>query len=157
MDAGGGETGEKMGRHLLVDPSLADLGPVVELLRSEPEGNLLLGALDGVRAVADVAANLDAEVATDGAGQGVVWAGLTKELAAKVHGICALPDLFDGEKTTHTNTVERKEPSSCGSCEKNSKLSSGLRNLLWASAANALAKERRGKKGKEGEKKSVLV
>ena len=32
--------------------------PLVELLGLEPEGNLLLGVLDGVGAVADVAAHV---------------------------------------------------------------------------------------------------
>ena len=36
----------------------------------EPEANLVLGGLDGVGAVDDVAADLDAEVTADGAGLG---------------------------------------------------------------------------------------
>lgn len=53
---------------LLENPSLLGGLPGDELLRLKPEGNLLLGALDAVRAVADVAANRQAVVATDGAG-----------------------------------------------------------------------------------------
>lgn len=52
------------------------VGPLVHgvLVRGdalgEPEADLMLGGLDGVGAVDDVAANLDAEVSTDGAGLG---------------------------------------------------------------------------------------
>lgn len=42
----------------LVDPVVLGLLPALELLRLEPEGDLLLGGLDGVRAVADVAADV---------------------------------------------------------------------------------------------------
>ena len=59
---------------LLVDPVVGGLLPALELLRLEPESDLLLGRLDGVGAVADVAADIDGIVATDGArgrGKGV--------------------------------------------------------------------------------------
>ena len=41
---------------LFVDPVSGDGLPVNELLRLEPQSDLLVGALDGVAAVADVAA-----------------------------------------------------------------------------------------------------
>ena len=47
--------------NLLVHPGVADGSPVTELLRSEPQGNLLLGRLDGVRSMADITANLKKE------------------------------------------------------------------------------------------------
>jgi hypothetical protein len=40
---------------LLVDPGLGDWGPGNKLLGLEPQGNLLVGVLDRVAAVADVA------------------------------------------------------------------------------------------------------
>jgi hypothetical protein len=43
---------------LLVDPVVGGLLPALELLRLEPESDLLLGRLDGVGAVADVAADV---------------------------------------------------------------------------------------------------
>lgn len=53
---------------LLVDP--VELGSLVAdgLTLLEPESNLLLGVLDGVGAVADVSADIDGEVTTDGTG-----------------------------------------------------------------------------------------
>ena len=53
---------------LLVDPVELGRLPADEVLVLEPEGDLLLGVLDGVGAVADVAADIDGVVTTDGAG-----------------------------------------------------------------------------------------
>lgn len=48
-----------MGAHLfLVDPVVLALLPGLDLAVLEPEGDLLLGVLDGVAAVADVAADI---------------------------------------------------------------------------------------------------
>ena len=54
---------------LLVDPGLGGVLVVGDAL-GEPEGDLVLRGLDGVGAVDDVAAELDAEIASDGAGLG---------------------------------------------------------------------------------------
>ena len=43
---------------LLVDPVLLGRGPVTELLRLEPESNLVVGGLNSIGAMADVAPNL---------------------------------------------------------------------------------------------------
>ena len=43
---------------LLVDPVLLGRGPVTELLRLEPEGNFVVGRLNSIGAMADVAPNL---------------------------------------------------------------------------------------------------
>lgn len=43
---------------LLVDPVELGVLPLLELAGGEPEGNLLLGVLDGVGTVADVAADV---------------------------------------------------------------------------------------------------
>ena len=42
----------------LVDPLVVGLLPAVDLALVEPEGDLLLGGLDGVGAVADIAADV---------------------------------------------------------------------------------------------------
>ena len=43
----------------LVDPAVHGLGPLVELGRGEPETDLVVGGLDRVGTVADVATNLE--------------------------------------------------------------------------------------------------
>ena len=48
---------------LLVDPGGGDALPAEDLLLLEPQGDLLLGVLDAVGTVADVAADVDGEVA----------------------------------------------------------------------------------------------
>jgi len=61
----------------------------------EPESDLLVSALDGVGAVADVAANSQGKVTTDGTrgrGKGV---GGTEHHTASLHGIKTLPDHSD--------------------------------------------------------------
>ena len=45
--------------HLLVDPVLLSGFVAAEFLGLEPEGDLLVGRLDGVRAVADVTSDLE--------------------------------------------------------------------------------------------------
>ena len=45
--------------NLFVDPAVLGGLPAGQLLGLEPEGDLLLGGLDGVRAVADVAPDLE--------------------------------------------------------------------------------------------------
>ena len=64
---------------LLVDP-VEGSGLVADgLTLLEPERNLLLGVLDGVGAVADVAADIDGEVTTDGARGGGKGVGSTED------------------------------------------------------------------------------
>lgn len=64
---------------LLVDPVELGSLPADELTLLEPESNLLLGVLDAVGAVADVAADVDGEVTTDGAGGGGEGVGGTED------------------------------------------------------------------------------
>jgi len=63
-----------------------------ELLWLEPQGNLLLSGLDGVGPVADVTPDLNAVVAADGAGLGVLGVGLAKHHAASLDDASSLPD-----------------------------------------------------------------
>lgn len=64
--------------HLLVEPAGLGRVPAKDVLLGEPQGNLLLGALDAVGTVAHVAAGLEAEVAADGAGGGGEGVGGTE-------------------------------------------------------------------------------
>jgi hypothetical protein len=77
---------------LLVDPVVLGGLPAVELVLLEPEGNLLLSVLDGVGTVADVATDVNGEVATDGARGGGSGVGGTEKGTAGLDGVAALPD-----------------------------------------------------------------
>jgi hypothetical protein len=77
---------------LLVDPVVLGRLPGVDLLWLEPKSNLLLCAVNGVRAVADVAADINGEVTTDGAWSGGSWVGGTEEDTASLDGVTAFPD-----------------------------------------------------------------
>lgn len=64
---------------LLVDP-VERVGLVLlDLALLEPQGNLLLGVLNAVGAVADIAADVDGVVTTDGAGGGSQRVGGAEE------------------------------------------------------------------------------
>ena len=77
----------------LVDPSGGVVRPVAESLAvGEPESDLGLSGLDGVRSVDDVTANIDAEVATDGAWCGVERLCGTEHFAASDDSIVTFPD-----------------------------------------------------------------
>lgn len=79
-------------QRLLVDPGRDSLGIRADAV-GEPERNLALGILDAVRAVADVAANVNGIVAADGsrvAGEGI---GLAEDLAAGLYDVLSLEDL----------------------------------------------------------------
>ena len=76
----------------LVDPVVGVVAPVAELGFLEPEADLVGGGLNGVGAVTDVAADVDAEVTADGAGLRVEGLGGTEHLAASGDGVVTLPD-----------------------------------------------------------------
>ena len=64
---------------LLVDPLKLRSLVADNIALLEPERNLLLGVLDAVGAVADVAADIDGKVTTDGAGGGGKGVGCAEE------------------------------------------------------------------------------
>lgn len=76
----------------LVDPVLLGERPALDLTLLEPESDLLLGVLDAVGAVADVAADVDGVVTTDGARGGCKRVGGTEDGTASLDGVTALPD-----------------------------------------------------------------
>mmetsp|Transcript_22436 Transcript_22436/g.27633 ORF Transcript_22436/g.27633 Transcript_22436/m.27633 type:complete len:203 (+) Transcript_22436:79-687(+) len=76
----------------LVDPGVGVMGVGGDLRLVEPEADLSIGGLDGVGAVNDVAADVDAKVTADGAGLGVLRLGGTEHLAAGEDGVVTLPD-----------------------------------------------------------------
>ena len=75
---------------LLVHPRGRVVVPLADALR-EPQRDLLVGAVDAVAAMADVAADVNAEVAADRAGRAVERLGLAEHLAAGEDGVLALP------------------------------------------------------------------
>lgn len=84
----GGEKRSRDDLGLLVDP--VELRALVadNLRVLEPESNLLLGVLDGVGTVADVAADVDGVVATDGAGGRGQGVGGTEDGCERWGQIC---------------------------------------------------------------------
>src|ERR1700712_5763397 len=63
----------------LIDPVVLGGLVCLDLTLLEPESDLLLGVLDAVGAVADVAADVDGEVTTDGARGGGKGVGGTEK------------------------------------------------------------------------------
>ena len=68
------------------------VGPRAELLGLEPEGDLVVGGLNRVGAVADVSADVNAEVTADSAGIGVERLSGTEHLTAGEDGVGSLPN-----------------------------------------------------------------
>jgi hypothetical protein len=64
---------------LLVDPIVLGRSPLQNLAFLEPEGNLLLGILNTVRAMTNIPAHINTVVATDGTWLGGKRVGGTEE------------------------------------------------------------------------------
>merc|ERR1719234_1280433 len=77
---------------LLVDPVLLGGGPGAELLGLEPETNFVVGRLNSVGAVADVAPDMDGKVSPDGSRKGGSGVRLTKHNTASLHCVQTLPN-----------------------------------------------------------------
>jgi hypothetical protein len=94
--------------NLLVDPGVGVGLPGVDAL-GEPKSDLLLGGLDGIRSVADVASHVDAEVATDSARGRVSRVGGTKHDTASLDGVEALPHHAAHRARQHVLDESREE------------------------------------------------
>ena len=66
--------------------------PVKDLALLEPKRDLLLGILNRVRSVTDVATDLNAEITADGAGGRLKGVGSTEHLTSSGNGLLALPN-----------------------------------------------------------------
>merc|ERR1719342_662469 len=77
---------------LLVDPVLLGGGPVAELLGLEPESNLVVGRLNGIGTVADVAPNMNGKVSPDGSREGSSRVRLSKHDTTSLHCVQTLPN-----------------------------------------------------------------
>jgi len=77
---------------LLVNPTLLSAGPARDFaLAGEPQGYFLLGTIDSVGAVADVAPDIDGIVEADGARGGGERVGSTENETADLDDLTALP------------------------------------------------------------------
>lgn len=76
----------------LVDPIVLGRLPLENITLLEPKSNFLLGVLDTVGTVADVASDIDGIVTTDGTWEGVLWVGGTKDGTTSLDGITTFPD-----------------------------------------------------------------
>ena len=76
----------------LINPLVGVVNPSAELGIGEPKGDLVVGRLDGVGTVANVSADIDAEVTSNGAGLGVERLGGTEHLSAGEDDVGTLPD-----------------------------------------------------------------
>jgi len=88
-------------RSIFVDPVVGVVNIVNNILISEPEGDLLLGVLNGVRAVADVSASDDAEISSDSSGTGLRGVSGTEEDSAGGDCVLAFPDHADDGAREH--------------------------------------------------------
>jgi hypothetical protein len=93
---------------LLVDPGVCAGIPFRNTL-GEPESNLGIGALDGIRSVANVAAHFDAKVSTDRSAGGFARHGCAKHLAALRHSIRALPHHGNNRARSHVRDKAGEE------------------------------------------------
>lgn len=97
-----GEGGIARCSGLLVDPGVDGAGVLDGgVLLAEPEGDFGLSALDAVGAVADVATDVDGEVATDGSGGRVERVGGAEKDTAGLDGVLAFEDDADDGAGSH--------------------------------------------------------
>merc|ERR1711909_242857 len=85
------EINDQLWIFLLVDPVLLGRGPGSQLLGLEPKSNFLVGRLDGVRPVTDVAANMDGVVTTDCPRERSGGVGLAQHHASGLDSVQTLP------------------------------------------------------------------
>lgn len=72
-------------------------------------GNLLVGGLYGVTAVANVASNFEAEVTADRTHSTLAWHSRTKHLASLSRSILSFPNHSDNRSRSHVRNETREE------------------------------------------------
>lgn len=95
--------------NLLVDPSDVGNVVVVELFLLEPETDFLLGGLNRVRAVGDVATDINGKVTTDGTRSRLERVGGTEDGTALLDDILALPNGGENGAGHHVLEKTREE------------------------------------------------
>merc|ERR1712050_83133 len=86
---------------LFVDPGFGSVLVAHELLWFEPKSDLLLGRVNSVGAVTDVSADIDTEIASDGAWGRGQWVGGAEHSSSLLDGVLALPDHSADWSTVH--------------------------------------------------------
>lgn len=76
---------------VFIDPWVGSWSPLDQFLLFEPQCDFLVGRFDRVWAMDDVAANLDAQITTDGAWCWVSWVGGAQHDTASFDGIQTFP------------------------------------------------------------------
>jgi len=85
----------------LVDPVVLGRFPLENLTLLEPESDFLLGILDTVGTVADVASDIDGIVTTDGTWERVFWVGGTEDGTAGLDSITTFPNHGEDRSAQH--------------------------------------------------------
>merc|ERR1712071_426392 len=94
---------------IFVDPGGGGRDERDQFLGFEPQSDFLVGALDGVRSVHDVPADLDAEVSEDGARFRVSGVGLAQHDAAGLDHVQTFPDHADNGAGCHVLDQSREK------------------------------------------------
>jgi hypothetical protein len=86
---------------LLVDPSVVGKLVGLNFLLLEPQANLLLGSFDRVGTVADVSADVNGVITTNGAWGRLKRVGGTKDGTTLLNNVLTLPDGSDDRTGSH--------------------------------------------------------
>lgn len=77
---------------LTQNPGLLAVRPVVDLLLGEPMLDLMLGTFSRIRSVANIPANSQAQVSSDGSREGVIRASSSQQVPSTLDDVGTLPD-----------------------------------------------------------------
>jgi len=95
---------------LFVEPVFGAGCPLDLFLNGEPEGDLMLGTLRSIRTVADIPADVYAEVTTDGTRLRVQGVGGAQHLASLLHNILTSPYHWNNGSGGHVLDETGEEP-----------------------------------------------
>lgn len=97
---------------LFINPVTLARFPGDQFLLAEPQGDFLVGRLDGIGSVADVATNLDAHVTTNASGAGISGVCGAQHNTASLDDIQTFPDHGDNGAGTHVGNQSGEEGTS---------------------------------------------
>ena len=76
----------------LINPGIGVASPCELFLWGEPKSNFFVGRFDGVRSVANVSSDVNAEVSSDSTWFGIEWLGGTEHFSSGKDGIITFPN-----------------------------------------------------------------